>query len=159
MKFLTHRLLPLLILLAVLPGMGAAQSSKAELKNDVTIEILGRCLLYSFSYQRTLSEHFGLELGASLLGGSGGSVAFLTAGARAYALASNASPCIGGGIVFVTSATSAGPGGGVSTSYGYVGPGFEYRSSSGFLFRGTVYFLIREDGFFVWPGLQVGIAF
>ncbi len=159
MKSLTHLIIPLLIPLALLPGMGAAQSSKAELKNDVTIEILGRCLLYSFSYQRTLSEHFGVELGASLLGGSGGSVAFLTAGARAYALASNASPCIGGGIVVVTSATSAGPGGGISTSYGYIGPGFEYRSSSGFLFRGTVYFLIREDGFFVWPGLQVGIAF
>ena len=42
--------------------------------------------------------------------------------------------------------------------YFYAGPGFEYRASGGFLLRGSVNFLIK-DGFFVWPGLTMGIAF
>lgn len=133
--------------------------SKTELPNDFTVELLGRCLLYSFSYQRTVTENFGIEVGASLLGGSGGSVAFISGGGRLYLLSSDASPCIGGGIVGVTGTTGSGPfSSDNSTSYGYIGPGFEYRSSGGFLFRGTVYFLVRE-GFFVWPGVQLGIAF
>lgn len=136
-----------------------AQESKAQLPNDVSIELLGRCLVYSFSYQRLVNENVGLELGTSLLGGSEESVLFFSAGARLYALRSNASPCISAGIVAVTASTGSGPfSSDNSTSYGYVGPGFEYRSSGGFVFRGTVYFLIR-DGFFVWPGVQCGIAF
>jgi hypothetical protein len=35
-----------------------------------------------------------------------------------------------------------------SASYGCVGPGFEFRSESGILFRGTAYGLIGGDGFF-----------
>ena len=138
---------------------GAAQWSKTELPNDVSIELLGRCLLYSFSYQRTVTEQLGIELGASVLGGSGGSVMFISGGGRLYLLPSDASPCIGGGIVVVTASTGSGPfSSDNSAAYGYVGPGFEYRSSGGFLFRGTVYFLVR-DGFFVWPGVHFGIAF
>ena len=135
------------------------QESKAELPNDMSIELLGRCLIYSFSYQRLVTQNLGIELGASLLGGSDGSIEFLSAGGRLYALRSNASPCISGGIVVVTTSTGSGPfSSDNSASYGYVGPGFEYRSSGGFVFRGSVYFLVR-DGFFVWPGLQFGIAF
>ncbi len=37
-------------------------------------------------------------------------------------------------------------------------PGFEYRMSGGFVFRGGVNFLIK-DGFFVRPGIALGIAF
>ena len=137
----------------------AAQESKSELPNDVSIELLGRCLVYSFSYQRMVTQNLGLELGASLIGGSGGSIAFISAGGRYYLLSKNASPCIAGGIVAVTASTGSGPfSSNNSAAYGYIGPGFEYRSSSGFAFRGTVYFLVR-DGFFVWPGVQVGIAF
>jgi hypothetical protein len=136
-----------------------AQESKSELPNDVSIELLGRCIIYSFSYERMVTHNLGIEMGASLLGGSGGSVAFLSAGGRLYALRGNASPCISGGIVVVTASTGSGPfSSDNSASYGYIGPGFEYRSLGGFVFRGTVYCLVR-DGFFVWPGVQLGIAF
>lgn len=136
-----------------------AQSSKVLLPNDFTLELLGKCLLYSMSYQRTITPHFGIELGGSLLGGSSASVAFFSAGPRLYASEHNASPCLSGGFVFVSGSTGSGPfDNSTSASYGYIGPGFEYRSDGGFIFRGTVYFLIR-DGFFVWPGLQIGVAF
>jgi hypothetical protein len=143
----------------LLATSSCTSGTRTELPNDLNIELLGRCLIYSFSYQRMVTENFGIEVGASLLGGSGGSVAFISGGGRVYLLSGNASPCIGGGIVAVTASTGSGPfSGDNSASYGYIGPGFEYRSSSGFLFRGTVYFLVR-GGFFVWPGIQLGIAF
>jgi hypothetical protein len=155
-----HTLLSAVVLLAMLsPAQSTAQESKAALPNDVSLELLGRCLVYSFSYQRTITPSFGIQLGGSVLGGSGASVGFLTAGVRLYLLPKNASPCIAGGLVAITASTGSGPfSTDNSASYGYIGPGFEFRSDGGFLFRGTVYFLVR-DGFFVWPGIEIGIAF
>jgi hypothetical protein len=136
-----------------------AQSSRLEMPNDVNIELLGRCILYSFNYQRMLSQNFGLEGGFSLIGGSGASITLFSAGARAYLLGGNSSPCLGAGFVFASASTDAGPFSGSSSgSYGYIAPGFEYRSSGGFLFRASINFLV-SDGFFVWPGFQFGIAF
>jgi hypothetical protein len=43
--------------------------------------------------------------------------------------------------------------------YSQFGLGFEFRSSGGFLFRGTAYGLISGGGYFIWPGLTVGYAF
>jgi len=89
--------------------------------------------------------------------GEGGGIIFLSGGGRFYLMKKNASPTLSGGLVYITDATDAGPleGSGV---YFYVNPGFEFRQSSGFVVRGGVYFLIK-DGFFVWPGIQLGIAF
>jgi hypothetical protein len=147
------------IIIVLFSTSNALAGSKADLPNDVTIELLGRCLVYSFSYQRAVSENFGVEGGLSLLGGSGGGVMFFSGGVRLYPTIKDASPCIAAGFVAVTGTTGSGPfSSDESTSYLYIGPGFEYRSSGGFLFRGTVYFLIR-NGFFVWPGAQIGVAF
>jgi hypothetical protein len=76
-----------------------------------------------------------------------------------YLSPKDAAPCISAGFVAVTAQTGAGPfSSDESRAYLYAGPGFEYRASGGFVFRGSLYFLIR-DGFYVWPGLQIGIAF
>jgi len=143
----------------LLPAAQSIASDRPDVPNDLTIELLGRCLVYSFSYQHMLGDMAGLEGGVSMLGGSSTNVLFFSGGVRLYVLPKNATPCITGGVVAVTSSTDSGPfSSNESSSYFYLGPGFEYRSTGGFLFRGTVYFLIR-DGFFVWPGIQVGIAF
>jgi hypothetical protein len=145
--------------LMLAPAWSGLAGSKDELPNDVTIELLGRCLIYSFSYQRTITPHFGVEGGMSILGGSESSILFFSGGVRLYATNRDASPCLTGGFVAVTASTHSGPfSADGSGAYFYIGPGFEYRSSGGFLIRGTLYFLIR-DGFFVWPGAQIGVAF
>jgi len=135
-----------------------------EAPNEVDLELAGKCLLYSFSYQRMLAEPFGLELGVSMLGGgsseSSSSIIFFTVGGKFYFIQKNASPYIGGGVVLISASTTSGPfSDSGSTSYGYITPGFEYRSEGGFLVRGSVYALITSGGFFVWPGLTVGVAF
>ena len=131
--------------------------------NDFTIELGGRCIVYSLNYQRMLAPAFGLEVGASMIGGatsgSSSGLFFLSGGGRLYFIDKAASPFIAGGLVFVTAGTNAGPfSGGGSGVYFYASPGFEYRMTGGFVFRGGVNFLIRH-GFFVWPGIQLGIAF
>jgi hypothetical protein len=147
------------LFLFLLPLSRSTAQSRTELPNDLTLDLLGRCLVYSLSYQRVVAPDFGIEGGLSILGGSGGSVVFVSGGGRAYLVSRDASPCISMGFVAVTASTGAGPfSSDASTAYLYAGPGFEYRSSAGFVFRGSVYFLIR-DGFFVWPGVQLGIAF
>jgi hypothetical protein len=157
---LPRRMMVVFSALIVCASNSPAQSSKADLPNDMSIELLGRCLIYSFSYQRMVTPNVGIEVGASVLGGSDESVGFLAAGCRFYALTGDGSPCISGGIVAVTASTGSGPfSSDNSASYGYVAPGFEYRSSGGFVARGSVYVLIRSESFFVWPGVEVGIAF
>lgn len=130
--------------------------------NDFTLELGGKCLLYSLGYQRTLSPNFGLEASISYFGAGSGEdsvgVFFLSGGGRAYFIKKDASPYISGGIVWVSAGTSAGPFSGQSGVYFYASPGFEYRMEGGFLFRAGVYFLFN-DFFFVWPGITLGIAF
>lgn len=155
------RLLGIFLVVVLLSSTGLFAQSRAEKLNDFSIELGGRCIVYALSYQRMLGESFGLEVGASMLGGSmEGSVIFLSGGGRFYITKNDASPTLSGGLVYITASTDAGPFSedSASTVYFYVTPGFEYRASAGFLFRAGVNFLIKE-GFFVWPGISVGIAF
>jgi hypothetical protein len=147
----------LLTALIVLGACSGSAGSKTDLPNDFTIELLGKCFLYSFSYQRTIHDHLGIELGVSFLGGSGGGALFFSGGTKAYFSEKDASAFIAGGIVVLTS-TSRPSFFDESTHYFFFQPGFESRSSGGFIFRGGVYFLVRE-GFVVWPGVQLGVAF
>ena len=138
--------------------------AREKMPNDIGFELLGKALVYSFYYQRTLSRSFAVEAGLGAIGGGGGqdnaSVLFFPIGARLYAIPKNGSFFVAGGAVFLNAATGKGPfsDDSASTSYAYLGPGMEFRSESGFLFRGTAYALIK-GGFFIWPGLTVGYGF
>lgn len=132
--------------------------------NDFTIELGGKCLIYSLGYQRNISPNFALDTSISYIGGgtSGDSagVFFLTGGVRYYMLKKDTSPYLSGGIAWASAGTDAGPfNDSASTAYFYVSPGFEYRASGGFVFRGGVYLILVKSSFVVWPGLSLGIAF
>ncbi len=152
----------LLFVLALLPVTGVA-GSRGERQNDLAIELLGRCGWYSASYQRLIDQNVGIEASTSVVSESGLALAYLGGGVRAYLSSSDVSGFIVGGVVGVTQS-----GGYVasrlfsksnSTTYGYVGPGVEYRASTGFLMRGTLYFLILGGEVHSWPGVQFGMAF
>ncbi len=149
----------LMIIALLIPAGNLLAQSRAEKANDFTLELGGRCIAYCLSYQRVIGEHFGLEVGASVIGGTDASVIFLSGGARVYLTKSAAAPCLSGGIVYITAQTDAGPFDAADSGvYFYGSPGFEYRSSGGFVFRAGITFLIK-DGFFVWPSLTLGVAF
>ena len=156
------------ILLCAAVSQGQAQGPaktlvRATMRNDVGIELLGKALLYSFSYQRMLSTTFALEgsLGA-LSGGSSSSnttILFVPLSAKVYLIPKDGTLYLTGGPVLVTASTSSGPLNSATNFYGDVGLGFEFRSTGGFLFRGTAYALFANGGYFIWPGITVGYAF
>jgi len=59
----------------------------------------------------------------------------------------------------VSASTNSGPFDNATDFYGDVGLGFEFRSTGGFLFRGTAYVLFANGGYFIWPGISFGYAF
>jgi hypothetical protein len=156
----------LVTVLCLIATQGHTQELVREkLPNDMGIELLGKSIVYSFYYQRTINRTLALEAGLSALGGGSdddsSTIIFLPIGARLYVIPKNGTFFISGGAVLLTATTDSGPFGDdtSSSSYGYLGPGMEFRSESGLLFRGTAYGLIADGGFFIWPGLTVGYSF
>jgi len=153
-----------LLLLAIFLQSPATAQSRLKLPNDFGIELLGKSLLYTFSYQRMVGQTLGLEVGISALGGGGSegstSIIFIPVGAKLYLIPKNGSLFLTGGATLLTASVDSGPfSDSGSSSYGHAGLGFEFRGEGGFLFRGTAYGLFSGDGFFIWPGLYVGYAF
>ena len=157
-----RRSLIVLVLGVLLSSVAMTAQIRTEKPNDFSFELGGKCILYSLNYQRMIAPAFGLEVGASYIGGGAegesAGVMFLSGGGRFYFINKNASPYLSGGLVWVSAVTSAGPFEGDSGVYFYVSPGFELRMTGGFVFRAGVNFLIK-DGFFVWPGIHLGVAF
>ena len=142
----------------------SAAGVRETLPDDISIELLGKCIIYNFSYQHMLGSRIGLEAGLGALGGgsdeSNTTIVFVPLGARLYLMPKDGSAFLTGGVVLVTASFDSGPfDDDESDSYGFVGAGMEYRSQGGLLFRGTAYGLLGGGGFFIWPGLTVGYAF
>lgn len=133
--------------------------TRDSLKNDFGIELLGKAALYSFGYQYMVTPAIGLQAGLGALGGSAtdGTVLSIPLGGKFYFVPKDGSPFVTAGMVILTGSSDSGPI--ESATYSYGGLGFEFRSSSGFLFRGTAYGLIAGGEFFIWPGIDIAYAF
>ncbi len=84
-------------------------------------------------------------------------VVLIPLGGKLYFAPKDGSPFLTGGVIVATGQFDSGP---IDTeTFGYAGFGFEYRSTAGFLFRGTPYVLFDEGEFLIWPGLHIGYAF
>jgi len=144
------------------PRVSAQQLTRERLKSDVGIELLGKAAVYSFNYQYTVNKMVGLEAGLGAIGGGTGesntTITFVPVGAKLYLIPKNGSLYLAGGVTIVSATTNRGPFSDTGT-YGYAGPGFEFRAESGFTFRGTAYGLFSGNGFFIWPGLTLAYAF
>ncbi len=145
-----------LMLFSVFSKNSAQAQGRAERRNDVGLELAGKGALYSFSYQRMVTPSVGLQAG--LAAWNNPAVVFIPLGGKFYFVPKNASPFLTGGVVVVTGQFDSGP---IDTdiAFGYAGFGFEYRSTAGFLFRGTAYGLFFDGEFVIWPGLHIGYAF
>ncbi len=144
-----------LMLFSVFSKTSAHGQSRAELRNDVGLELLGKGVYYSFSYQRMVTPSVGLQAG--LAAWNNPAVVFIPLGGKFYFVPKNASPFLTGGVVVATGSFDPGP---IETdTFGSVGFVFEYRSTGGFLCRGTAYGLFADGEFVIWPGLHIGYAF
>src|SRR5512136_2178225 len=126
----------LLAIALLVSATALTAQTRTSKPNDISMELGGKCLLYSLNYHRALGSNFGLTVGASYIGATGEEtvgVFFLSGGLRVYLLKKDTSPYLEGGLVWASAATTAGPGTTTaSTTWGYVSPGFEFRSVGGF---------------------------
>jgi hypothetical protein len=150
----------LLIILTFFSNPAQAQSRKT-LPNDFGAELLGKAVIYNFSYQRMLNPWVGLQGGIEAFGAGSeeGStnILFFPVGGNFYLIPKDGSMFLTGGIVFLTASSDEGPID--SGTYSYTGLGFEYRATGGFIFRGTIYGLISGGNYVLWPGIHIGYAF
>lgn len=161
---MSRKSLVVLVALLLLSAGALTAQVRTSKPNDFTIELGGKCAIYSLGYQRNISPNFALDTSISYIGAGSGSgsagVFFLTGGARYYMLKKPASPYLSAGIGWMSAGADSGPfENAASTVYGYISPGFEYRAMGGFVFRGGVYLLLVQDTFLVWPGISLGISF
>ncbi len=131
--------------------------SRDSLRSDFGIELLGKGLIYTFSYQHMVTSNVGIHGSLEALGGSDALVVAIPVGANLYFVNKDGSPFVTAGLSLLTGSVDVGDVD--SALYGFGGLGFEYRSMSGFVFRGTAYALVYSGEFLIWPGLHVGYAF
>jgi hypothetical protein len=142
-----------------------------ERPNTVSLELLGRGLLYSLDYDRQITKE--IAVGGGL---SAWSVGATTDNGTTYAAASvvivplyldyylysrNGNRWyVTGGVDFVSARFDGG--GWKFSNSGLAltgGGGYEYRADNGFLFRGALYLLVGGGDVHIWPGLSAGFTF
>jgi len=167
---MSRKLVSVILLVFLLPlfpdnsAVAEEHNSRLQFPNDFGIELAGKAFAYSFTYQRMMGGHLGLEGGISALAvgddDDNASVIFFPLGTKLYMLGKDGSPFLTGGAVLLTASADIGSDDATaSTAYGYAGLGFEFRGDGGFVFRGTAYVMFPGGEFFIWPGLYVGYAF
>jgi hypothetical protein len=152
---------------------GSDNYSMPDRSNALSAELLGRGGLYSFDYDRMISNSIAIGAGVSYWGvtdfvGDSISLAIIPVYANFYL---NPGPnrfyLTAGMDLVVASATDSdgfGDGfGGSATGTGVMavaGAGYEYRSpTSGFLFRVAPYLFVGAGGVAVFGGISLGYAF
>jgi hypothetical protein len=134
-------------------------------RHNLSLELLGRGLLYSFNYDYMLTDDLALGAGFSRTsisaGRSDASAWILPVYANYYFTPGKHRVFATGGANFVVaSGTIDGSESKVTGSglAGVVGGGYEFRADNGFLFRAAPYLFVgKASG--VWAGLSLGYSF
>ncbi|MEW6055446.1 MAG: hypothetical protein AB1540_02440 [Bdellovibrionota bacterium] len=133
-----------------------------ERPNAFSIEALGRAALYSFNYDRSVSESVGVGLGMSYWGASAGnikaSVLILPVYTNVYFSPHSSRGFLTGGLdlVFASAKVDDYAFSG-SGALAVLGGGYEYRGDGGFLFRAAPYILVGSQ-VQIWGGLSFGFT-
>jgi hypothetical protein len=139
------------------------QETSPELRrNAMSLELLGRGLLYSFNYDYLLKDNLALGAGASHYSISSGDASagawIIPVYANYYLTGGNHRWFATGGANLIFASGNVGDdkvsGSGVA---GVLGAGYEYRGDNGFLFRAAPYvFVGKASG--GWLGISLGYA-
>ncbi len=142
-----------------------------ERPNAISAELLGRGLLYSINYDRSINENIAVGAGFSYWSLSSytskASVLVVPLYGNYYFSPDSNRGFITAGMDIVSVSVEdhgfyssdnyfAGHASGVAA---VVGGGYEYRGKGGFLFRGAPYLLAGSGGAAVWLGLTFGTTF
>ena len=121
----------------------------SEQNNSLSLEVLGRAVIYSVNYDHRFNEIFGIGFGLSYFKADSGvfmAPVFLTI----YPLKR----------FFITAGALTAPFEKKDNILGTTSLGYEYKNADGFLFRGSLYqFYSSKFTMPAWPGVSVGFAF
>lgn len=130
-------------------------------KNAMSLELLGRGLLYSFDYDRMVTDNLAVGAGASHYSISSGDASagawIIPVYANYYLTGGNSRWFATGGANLIFASGNVGDDAKVSGSgvAGVLGAGYEYRADNGFLFRAAPYvFVGKTSG--AWLGVSLG---
>jgi len=150
-------------------GNGSSSDSSDSHGNALSLEVLGRGGLYSINYDHMISNYMAVGIGfshwsfsfidtdsitiipiyANLYSSPKPNRAFLTAGVDVVFISETDSDGLGDGL---GSFTESGAG-------AVLGGGYEYRGTSGFLFRAAPYLVVASGGIALTAGLSFGVTF
>lgn len=132
--------------------------------NALSIELLGRGLLYSFDYDRSISDNFAVGAGIAGYSVSSGSASLslliIPVYGNYYFSPGPSRGFLTAGLDIVSasgsdSSNTISASGAVPT----LGGGFEYRGEGGFLFRFPVYVVFGQGSTQFWFGIGLGFTF
>lgn len=146
------------------PGTLAQPTSEVSTdyrRNALSLELLGRGLLYSFDYDYLIHDDVALGIGASTYsfssGTSSANVTFIPLYANYYFTPGEHRWFASGGVNLIHASGTLDQSEKISGSgaAGIIGGGYEFRGESGFLFRASPYvFVGKASG--VWLGISIG---
>jgi hypothetical protein len=162
----------MMLIVALLLFSTRLQAQSSPPRNLLGVELLGRGGLYSFNYERMLTERIGAGGGISVLTVSGGGIfspsrrtttVILPAYISWTPVGRTHSPYLSGGLTLLPRKTrefflrnteySLG-------TFGTLTAGYQYRSEGGIVIRPFVSrILIEDDRDGWWPGITLGISF
>lgn len=132
-------------------------------RHALSLELLGRGLLYSFNYDYLLTDDLALGVGASSYsfssGASNARVTFVPVYANYYFTPGEHRWFGSGGVNLIHATGSLDQGEKISGSgaAGILGGGYEFRGENGFLFRASPYIFVgKASGF--WLGFSLGYS-
>lgn len=152
-------------------SMATRDDTAMDRPNALSVELLGRAGLYSFDYDYSLTDEIAVGGGFSYLSASASnnsaiasvSILVIPLYMNYYFQPGPNRGFVTGGLDIVSaSATFAGTDGFTASGSGVgavLGGGYEYRGTSGFLFRAAPYFIFGSGGGDLWFGLTFGFTF
>jgi hypothetical protein len=124
-------------------------------------EVLGRAMVYSVNYERTLGARFGAGAGVAFWGNGEENLTLIplylssTPVGRTHALYVAAGATIGtSNIPLFTPSTQR-----EGFAFGTATAGYQFRSSRGYIIRPVVHFIYGHNSGIFWPGVTIGRTF
>lgn len=161
-------------LVSIFSGEAKAEHTRVTYPSAVSVEMLGRAMLYSVNFDQVINDNiavgFGLGTAATMTRGTeidtDTSATFLPAYMNYYFLLDQGSPFITAGMTLITNHSSVKnfetktgnleiPSSNVMPTFG---GGYENRGDNGFLFRAAAYFNAGRK-LTPWLGFSIGYGF
>jgi hypothetical protein len=147
-----------LVLILVFGSLAArADGIREKRPNLVFGEIGGKAFFFNAGYERYLTNHLGLGVGAVGWGGSGGGIGLFPLYATFVPFGETHSLYMAWGITLVAGSNNWDEG--WSESIGMTAVGYTFQSEGGFFVRPTVSALYGGDDFLMIPGVALGGCF